>query len=134
MNTFTRVCAQRGGELLDQLPHDLLAERVEAIDHQRLDRQIELGRKKKKGPLIERPFDLNPELADYIMSMPPMPPMPPCGMCICSSFFFGDSATPASVVTRRPATEAASCSAVRTTLAGSMMPFWIRSPYSLFWA
>src|SRR5260370_24526651 len=43
---------------------------------------------------------------------------------------FGSSATIASVVISRPATEAASCSAVRTTLVGSMMPFWIRLPYS----
>jgi hypothetical protein len=36
----------------------------------------------------------------------------------------------ASVVTRRPATELASCKATLTTLAGSMMPFPIKSPYS----
>jgi uncharacterized membrane-anchored protein len=36
--------------------------------------------------------------------------------------FFGASAIMASVVISRPATEAASCRAVRTTLAGSMMP------------
>jgi hypothetical protein len=35
-----------------------------------------------------------------------------------------------SVVTRRPATEAASCSAARTTLVRSMMPFEIRLPNS----
>ena len=46
----------------------------------------------------------------YIMSMPPMPRS---GMSACSSFFFAASATPASVVTRRPAIEAASCSADR---------------------
>jgi hypothetical protein len=48
--------------------------------------------------------------------------------------FFGLSATIASVVTRRPATELASCKATLTTLAGSMMPFVIRSPYSPVWA
>ena len=48
--------------------------------------------------------------------------------------FFGISATIASVVTRRPATELASCKATLTTLAGSMMPFLIRSPYSPVWA
>jgi hypothetical protein len=37
-------------------------------------------------------------------------------------FFFGFSATIASVVTSRPATDAASCSAARTTFAGSMTP------------
>ena len=36
--------------------------------------------------------------------------------------FFGFSATIASVVISRPATDAASCSAARTTLVGSMMP------------
>ena len=45
---------------------------------------------------------------------------PPGG--IGGAFFSGFSATIASVVTSRPATEAASCSAVRTTLVGSMMP------------
>jgi hypothetical protein len=34
----------------------------------------------------------------------------------------------------RPATEAASCSAVRTTLVGSMMPAFTMSPYSPVWA
>ena len=38
--------------------------------------------------------------------------------------FLGRSAIIASVVTRRPATEAASCNAVRTTFAGSMTPCW----------
>ena len=52
--------------------------------------------------------------------MPPMPPPgPPAGIGLS---FFGFSATIASVVIRRPATEEASCSAVRTTLAGSMTP------------
>ena len=37
--------------------------------------------------------------------------------------FFGNSATIASVVIRRPATDAAPCNAARTTLVGSMMPF-----------
>ena len=43
---------------------------------------------------------------------------------------FGGPATIASVVISRPATEAASCSAVRTTLAGSMMPASTMSTYS----
>ena len=44
------------------------------------------------------------------------------------------SATMASVVTSRPATEAACCRAVRTTLVGSMMPLATRSPNSPAWA
>jgi hypothetical protein len=43
---------------------------------------------------------------------------------------FAASAMPASVVIIRPAMDAASCRAMRTTLAGSMMPFSIMSPYS----
>ena len=43
------------------------------------------------------------------------------------AFFSGFSAIIASVVTSRPATEAASCSAVRTTFVGSMMPAFTRS-------
>src|SRR5262249_23870566 len=57
--------------------------------------------------------------------MPPMPPPPGIGGGgVC---FFGASATMASVVTSRPATDAASCSAARTTLAGSTMPLSTRS-------
>ena len=58
----------------------------------------------------------------------------PPGMAGEPESFFGLSATIASVVTRRPATELASCKATLTTLAGSMMPFPIRSPYSPVWA
>ena len=47
-----------------------------------------------------------------------------------AGFFSGSWATIASVVISRPATEAASCSAVRTTLAGSMMPVFTRSHHS----
>src|SRR5271154_788401 len=47
--------------------------------------------------------------------------MPPPGMA-GASFFFGASATIASVVIIRPAIDAASCSATRTTFAGSTMP------------
>jgi hypothetical protein len=46
------------------------------------------------------------------------------------AFFFGFSATIASVVISSPAIEAASCRAVRTTLVGSMIPFETKSPYS----
>ncbi|GIX15602.1 MAG: hypothetical protein KatS3mg118_3561 [Paracoccaceae bacterium] len=51
-------------------------------------------------------------------------PCRPCRRAMPAAAFFGSglSATIASVVISRPATEAASCSAVRTTLVGSMMP------------
>ena len=62
-------------------------------------------------------------------SMPPMPPPPGIAGAGLS---FGTSATIASVVISRPATEAASCSAVRTTLAGSTMPASSMSTYSSF--
>ena len=49
--------------------------------------------------------------------------MPPPGApCEWPASFFGSSAIIASVVISRPATEAASCSAQRTTLVGSMTP------------
>ena len=50
--------------------------------------------------------------------MPHRPGMAGAGDC-----FFGTSATIASVVIGQPAIEAASCSAVRTTFVGSMIPF-----------
>src|SRR5262249_3175999 len=59
---------------------------------------------------------------------------PPGGMAGAGDAFFGSSATIASVVISRPAIEAASCRAVRTTLVGSMMPFFTRSAYSPDWA
>src|SRR6202161_3185090 len=58
--------------------------------------------------------------------MPPMPP--PLGMA-GASFFFGVSTTMASVVIMRRATDAASCSATRTTFAGSTMPAFSMSTY-----
>ena len=61
-------------------------------------------------------------------------PMPPPGGIGIGVSFFGFSATIASVVIRRPAIDEASCSAVRTTLAGSMTPRATRSPYSSAWA
>ena len=64
--------------------------------------------------------------------MPPMPP-PPGGIGI-GALSLGFSAIIASVVIRIEATEAASWSAVRTTLVGSMMPAVTRSVYSSFWA
>jgi hypothetical protein len=48
-------------------------------------------------------------------------------------FFFGTSATMASVVIRSAATEAAFWIATRTTLVGSMMPLVTRLPYSPVW-
>ncbi len=62
--------------------------------------------------------------------MPPMPPPPGIG----GDFFSGFSAIIASVVISRPAIEAASCSAMRTTLVGSTMPALIRSVNSPFCA
>ncbi len=50
-----------------------------------------------------------------------MPPMPPGGMP-GADFGSGRSPTIASVVISKPATEAASCNATRTTLVGSMIP------------
>src|SRR5436190_1905975 len=66
-------------------------------------------------------------------SIPPIPPGPPGGMAGCCCFF-GTSATIASVVIRRPATELASCRAQRTTLVGSMMPLETILTYSPVWA
>ncbi len=57
-------------------------------------------------------------------SMPPMLPMPPPAPA--AGFSSGTSAMVASVVMRRPATDAASWSAVRTTLVGSMTPAFTR--------
>src|SRR5215469_1668677 len=51
-----------------------------------------------------------------------MPPIPPPGGIPGWPLGSGRSATMPSVVINNPATEAASCSATRTTLVGSMMP------------
>jgi hypothetical protein len=48
-----------------------------------------------------------------------MPPMPPPGRAVLC--FLGTSATIASVVMSRPATEVAPCSAPRTTLVGRIL-------------
>jgi hypothetical protein len=58
-----------------------------------------------------------------------MPPMPPGGIGGVFSFS-GISVTNASVVSNRPAMEAAFCSAVRVTLVGSTIPAFTRSLYS----
>src|SRR5215831_19230258 len=63
-----------------------------------------------------------------------MPPMPPPGGIAGGVFGSGFSATIASVVIKRPATDAASCRACRTTLVGSMMPARIMSVNSPFCA
>src|SRR4029077_4164034 len=59
--------------------------------------------------------------------------MPPPGMA-GASFFLGVSATMASVVIIRPATDAASWRATRTTFAGSTMPAFSMSTYCSVWA
>jgi hypothetical protein len=56
-------------------------------------------------------------------------PPAPGGMPAPPAFFFGTSATMASVVIRSAATEDAFWIATRTTLVGSMLPFEIRLPY-----
>src|SRR5260370_347952 len=62
--------------------------------------------------------------------MPPMPPAPgaPAAAAFLSSSLI--SAMRASVVSIRPAMEAAFCSARRVTLAGSMTPIFTIAPYS----
>src|SRR5476649_962419 len=60
--------------------------------------------------------------------MPPIPPPP--GIPPPWPFFCGTSATIASVVIKRPATDAAPWIAERTTLVGSMTPLLTRLPYS----
>jgi len=78
--------------------------------------------------------ELSAELATaptQVRSANSMPPSPPG---IGGAFFSGFSATIASVVIRRPATDAAFCSATRTTLVGSIMPRFTRSAYSPDWA
>ena len=94
-------------------------------------------RPKRKGAgLAARPRGLDRADEDQksMSPMPPIPPMPPPGGPPAAAFFSGRSATMASVVISSAATEAAPCSAVRTTLAGSTMPAAIRSLYSLLCA
>ena len=68
--------------------------------------------------------------ARYHMSMSPMPPMPPPPPMPAPPPLssFGSSATIASVVSRRDATDAAFCRAKRVTLVGSTTPISTRSP------
>ena len=80
----------------------------------------------EKGRLESRPVRFRDDGGPQ-KSMPPIPPIPPPPPPIgIAGFSLGTSATIASVVMSRPATDAASCSAVRTTLVGSMMPLATR--------
>ena len=88
---------------------------VDAAHHPRILAEVAVD--------VQRPKTHPP--AGYIM-----PPIPPWLWSGWPASFFADSATPASVVIIRPAMEAASCKAIRTTLAGSMMPLSNMSPYS----
>lgn len=64
-------------------------------------------------------------MQNYII--PPMPPIPPIsGIAGASSF--GNSATMQSVVSIKPATDAAFCNAERVTLVGSRTPISTISP------
>ena len=69
-----------------------------------------------------------------IPPIPPIPPMPPPISGMAGASFLGASTMAASVVRISEATEAASISAVRTTLTGSMIPFLTISPYLSFCA
>src|SRR5690606_28625671 len=62
---------------------------------------------------------------------PPMPPMPlMSGIAGIEDLSSGASQIAASVVISKPATEAASCNAVRTTLVGSITPAAARFSYT----
>src|SRR5260370_25234240 len=61
--------------------------------------------------------------------IPPIPPIPPGGMP-AALLGSGRSPTIATLVINNPASEAASCSATRTTLVGSMIPAATMSLYS----
>lgn len=66
---------------------------------------------------------------DYIpMPMPPIPPMPPMSGMPPAGLSSTSSATMQSVVSIRPATEAAFCRAERVTLVGSSTPISTMSP------
>ena len=86
---------------------------------------------KEKGPAEEsrRARSNNQQIAKSSDSraqyIPPMPPPP--GIAGASFFSSGISATIASVVSRSDAIDEAFCSALRTTLAGSMTPALTRS-------
>jgi len=86
------------------------------------------GKQKHKRPLA-RPFVQDCwSSARHYMPMPPMPPMSGMPPPAIGASSLGVSATMHSVVSIRPATEAAFCSAVRVTLVGSRIPISIMSP------
>ncbi|SDR63518.1 hypothetical protein SAMN05519103_08707 [Rhizobiales bacterium GAS113] len=95
-----------------------------SIDHEHTRPSAPRGRvvSAGHGGMEKRPREA-PGLRSGQKSMSPMPvPADAAGAC-----FFGFSATSASVVISSEATEAASCKAVRTTLAGSITPAPTRS-------
>ncbi len=77
--------------------------------------RLDVGHEKRAGGSHPRPQFLS----DDGEALPPMPPISGMAGADLSS---GISLIAASVVISRPATEAASCSAVRTTLVGSITP------------
>ena len=85
------------------------------------------GRIKKGRRLSVPPFRETQYCTRDAYIMPPIPPMPPISGIAGPDLSFGLSATMASVVISRPAMEAASCKAWRTTFTGSMMPALTRS-------
>jgi len=91
--------------------------------------ELRVEREPKKGRVREDPPWKMPEAPEpgawrrqYI---PPMPPPP--GIAGASFLSSGISETSASVVSRSDAIDEAFCSALRTTLAGSMTPAFTRS-------
>ena len=93
----------------------------------RMTNSVSFPKNKKAAPLIgARPHsDTQTGEGNYI-PIPLIPPIPPgiAGLPLSSS---GSSETIASVVSMRPAIEAAFCNAVRVTLAGSITPAFTRS-------
>jgi len=80
----------------------------------------------KYGEPAQRSDEASVAVYMSMSPMPPMPPIPPPPPIGLSSF--GASATIASVVRMRPATDAAFCSAKRVTLVGSSTPISTMSP------
>ena len=113
---------RKSDELVDLT--EWLGELVRQVDSSLLDEWEEL---RNPAPPADDGADLDPDSlkerrASEALSV--LSGMPPAG-----AFFFGASTIAASVVISRPDTEAASCRAVRTTLAGSMTPSATRSTY-----
>ena len=103
---FAHLCL-RGGDCFGAL-------RAPRNDHRANDTKKKARAFRPGLAVFDRRFDQK--------SMPPPPGIGGAG----GPFFGGASATIASVVIRRPAIDAAFCSAARTTLVGSMMPLVIR--------